>query len=456
MANIDDAFRVEVLSLDDLALVGSGLARPNIGAGYEAPQGSLYLRQHGGTEGELYVKFGPADVDWQEAGSTSGSSANLWETIIADAGSTIADSTTDSLTIAGGTGISTTVTGDTLTIDSTTSIGDLSSVTVGVSSPFNFPLTFANVVWDTIYVENNTGIIEHDNSNNARILIKETGLYFVNFSVSFDADSGEEDIHTKIVINDTTDIPGSLRIASEDDEINDISNAMTAELTAGDYITLQVRATGNGNVFHNSSNFSITRAGGTTGADGLDGPPGPPGSGSSINVLDEGVSIPNSPHTALNFIGDYVTAMDAGSGQTNVTITNPIFGTEYQTGESPGVTTTTSTAFLNKFNYTTTSLPAGKYRVGLRYQWNHNNAGNDFEGRFREDGSDVGEIHKQEPKDSAGGFSTTGTSQRYNYNRVYLRTLTAGTHYYEFDFRTDASGTASSVWEVTIEIWRVE
>ncbi len=41
---------------------------------------------------------------------------NLWETIASDSGSTTADSTTDTLTVAGGTGISTAIVGDTLTI----------------------------------------------------------------------------------------------------------------------------------------------------------------------------------------------------------------------------------------------------------------------------------------------------------------------------------------------------
>jgi hypothetical protein len=44
---------------------------------------------------------------------------NLWETVTADTGSTTANTITDTLTIAGGTDISTSITGDTLTINST-------------------------------------------------------------------------------------------------------------------------------------------------------------------------------------------------------------------------------------------------------------------------------------------------------------------------------------------------
>jgi len=70
MANIDDAFRIEILSLDDKTLIGTGEPQPNIGLGYEAPQGSLYLRQNATTSGEVYVKFGPNNVDWNLLGSS--------------------------------------------------------------------------------------------------------------------------------------------------------------------------------------------------------------------------------------------------------------------------------------------------------------------------------------------------------------------------------------------------
>lgn len=60
MANIDEAFTVDVLSLDDKTLIVAGIADPSIGAGFESPVGSLYTR----TNGELYQKINTADVDW--------------------------------------------------------------------------------------------------------------------------------------------------------------------------------------------------------------------------------------------------------------------------------------------------------------------------------------------------------------------------------------------------------
>jgi len=151
---------------------------------------------------------------------------------------------------------------------------DLATVTVGLSGNITIPLAFTNILWPVTHVENDITVVEHDNTNTDRILIKETGTYFVNFAISFDADAGEETIQARVLIDDTTVVPGSLRTASEDDEINDLSNAITAELTAGTYLTLQHIASGAGNVTHSTSNFCVTRA---KGAKGDTGPAGPPG-----------------------------------------------------------------------------------------------------------------------------------------------------------------------------------
>ena len=195
----------------------------------------------------------------------------------------------------------------------TAQYGDLASITLGFATSIAIPTAWANVSFDVDYLQNNTNVLEHSTTNQDRVLIKETGLYFMNFSMSFDADSGEERIEGRFLIDDTTVVPGSYRLASEDDEINDLSNAFTAELTAGTYITFQHRAQGNGNVLHNSTNISITRA---TGIKGQDGAQGPPGSGTTIVVRQDGTLVPNSPFTTLNFVG--INAVDGGGGEVDI------------------------------------------------------------------------------------------------------------------------------------------
>ena len=47
---------------------------------------------------------------------------------------------------------------------------------------------------------------------------------------------------------------------------------------------------------------------------------GDPGSGTSVSIADEGTDINNTPHSTLNFKGEYVTATDAGNGVADITI----------------------------------------------------------------------------------------------------------------------------------------
>lgn len=71
MANIDNGFSVEILSLNDRTLITSGVGDPSI-AGFEAPEGSLYLYKSG-TNSTLFIKRGPGDFDWTQSVGYTGS-----------------------------------------------------------------------------------------------------------------------------------------------------------------------------------------------------------------------------------------------------------------------------------------------------------------------------------------------------------------------------------------------
>ena len=76
-------------------------------------------------------------------------SQNLWETFNADTGSTTANITTDTLTISGGTGISTSITGDALTVTNTSPNADqnlFETITADSGS------TTANITTDTLTI----------------------------------------------------------------------------------------------------------------------------------------------------------------------------------------------------------------------------------------------------------------------------------------------------------------
>ena len=67
MANIDNAFAAEKISLNDDILVATGTNNPT-STGYEAPIGSIFLRS--GAQPGIYIKTGANDTDWQTASMT--------------------------------------------------------------------------------------------------------------------------------------------------------------------------------------------------------------------------------------------------------------------------------------------------------------------------------------------------------------------------------------------------
>lgn len=113
-----------------------------------------------------------------------------------------------------------------------------------------------------------------------------------------------------------------------------------------------------------------------------------------------------------------------------------------------------TTSFQPKVTTGPVALPAGTYKIMWSYGWNHDANTNDFEGRLLQNGAQVGELHKQEPKDSGGG-DPTGTTQRYYTSRSRIDVLAASTYTWAIEYRTDSAGAESSIWEATIEIWRV-
>ena len=131
-----------------------------------------------------------------------------------------------------------------------------------------------------------------------------------------------------------------------------------------------------------------------------------------------------------------------------------VFGRDAFDVSDAVVSTTPSTTFQDKINQTLT-LEGGRYRISYSYGWNHNSQATDFEARILVDSVVQGQIHKQEPKDSAGSFGTTGSDQRHIVTRVFYINLTPGTHVLQLQFRTSNAGTASSIWDAMIEGWRV-
>ena len=92
----------------------------------------------GGPSDGQVIKWNSATNNWEPAndlsggGGGGGTTQNLFETVNADTGTTTASAATDTLIIAGGTNIATAITGDTVTINMTGTLGDANQNAYGV------------------------------------------------------------------------------------------------------------------------------------------------------------------------------------------------------------------------------------------------------------------------------------------------------------------------------------
>jgi len=132
-----------------------------------------------------------------------------------------------------------------------------------------------------------------------------------------------------------------------------------------------------------------------------------------------------------------------------------VFGTNLHMAESTGVSTTTSASAQNKITLTTATLEAGVYRLEVSYGWNGDSTVTDFIARVQQDGSDLGEWHWQEPKDSGGAFGSTGTAQRHYMTRIYHLSLSAQSYTFTLDYATATAGDEASIWDAYMTLWRM-
>ena len=124
---------------------------------------------NGGPSDGQVLKWNVTNSAWEPANDSTttngggGDTPNLFETFTADTGSTTASSTNDTLNIVGGTNISTTLSGDTLTIDMTGALGDADQnvfTTIGADNGS----TTATVTTDTINLYGGNGITTNLNA----------------------------------------------------------------------------------------------------------------------------------------------------------------------------------------------------------------------------------------------------------------------------------------------------
>ena len=166
---------------------------------------------------------------------------------------------------------------------------------------------------------------------------------------------------------------------------------------------------------------------GPAGADGAAGPAGPAGADGA-----DGAVGPAGPAGADGADGAVGPQGDPG----------PLAAYEHAADDT--VSTTISTTYIEKLKLTTSSLPAGDYRIGFSLE-----LGNDNKRRsdFRVQVDDATTIAE------AGSPQTRNNNDYMAYSGFAVVTLTAGTHTVDVDFKRDAN--TALIRRVRVEVYPV-
>jgi hypothetical protein len=173
------------------------------------------------------------------------------------------------------------------------------------TTTITLPTSWTDLNFDTVDLENEPTILERDDTNTDRVLIKSTGIYSVVFYCNID-----DEMEYRLRVNDSTVVPGSERSYGNPDDSVDIiglfANGVLVSLTAGDYITAQVQANSTAENIFAGATLLVTKQ------EGIQGQKGDAGSGASINVEENGSFF--GTFSDLNFEGN-VELTDDGGGQ---------------------------------------------------------------------------------------------------------------------------------------------
>ena len=100
----------------------------------------------------------------------------------------------------------------------------------------------------------------------------------------------------------------------------------------------------------------------------------------------------------------------------------------------------------------------GQYSVSITYGWAYDAANSDFRAKFFVDGNELqafGDLHRQEPKDSAGSGPGTGSDQQMSFAMKFKNiAITAGAKPIDLQITSSGNNVEASVWNVVIEFER--
>jgi hypothetical protein len=299
------------------------------------------------------------------------------------------------------------------------------------------PLSWTDLTFDTTDIENASTIVDHDNTNRDRVIVKEDGLYMLSYTMVCD-----DEVQTRIRVNDTTVVPGSTHQSGDPNDVNDVkaNNTTTvfAELTVNDFLSVQIQAATSAENLDAGAIFTVTKMQGAKGDKGDAG-------GATVTVQEDDGTV-NGTTDTLNFEGN-VAVVNEGGGKTTVTITDstPVFGSQFQEVVNESTSTTNSTTWQQHLRMTTTNLPSGTYRIGWYCELNSTSGSAQVDAQIQLNDTTNIAFCSEEPDDPANIIPFSGFQHR---------TL-SGVNNIDMDYRRQQVGANVSIRFARFELWRV-
>jgi hypothetical protein len=190
---------------------------------------------------------------------------------------------------------------------------DMAALVVERTTNLALSGTATEITFDTTTTENDTAVLEHNNTNNERIEIKTSGLHQIALSVNCDNISNSlETLELELRIDGVAVQTLDLEISKTSEEL--VTRITAVELTAGTYLTFAAYQLGGGTdlTLKAKTVAYVLKLQGTKGGKG------DTGAGSNIIVQDEGVTQGTVIDT-IDFVGGGVNVTELG-GKATVTI----------------------------------------------------------------------------------------------------------------------------------------
>jgi hypothetical protein len=143
-----------------------------------------------------------------------------------------------------------------------------------------------------------------------------------------------------------------------------------------------------------------------------------------------------------------VPTSDGSGGLTMETPAGGVFGSELNLAKNTSETTVNDAVFLSQVRLPATgniTFPAGTYLLSVSYRWTLSSTSSNFVCQVLEKGSQLGELHSQEPQDGLSKAFVT---------RLFHITLAAGDFNWDVQYKDGGAGTAR-MSDAYISIWRL-